>query len=70
MGQNGVHDVPKSGILVFRKNVFVFSGDATMQKSRETMSQNRGFLFPEKRFSHFWDMAQKIGCPFLGISYF
>jgi len=34
------------------------------------MSLFLGFLFSEKRFSRFWDLVQKYGCPFFGGSCF
>jgi len=43
-------------------------------KMGRMMSQNRGFLFPEKRFRRFLGVPHKIfgadGCPKIGVSYF
>jgi len=43
-------------------------------KMGRLMSQNRGFLFPEKMFSRFQGMQQRKNrvnrCPKIGVSYF
>jgi hypothetical protein len=65
-GCNGAWHVPFWAFLISGKNVLAFLGDATARG----MSQNRGFLFPEKMVWRFRDMLQNAACPFLGISYF
>jgi hypothetical protein len=47
-GCNGARHVPKSGFLISGKNGLAFSGGATARRAKCGMSQNRGFLFPEK----------------------
>lgn len=57
MGQNGVHDVPKSGVLVFGKKVFAVLGDAM----RQTDVLKLGFLISGKKIFAFLGHAAKYG---------
>jgi hypothetical protein len=57
MGQNGVQDVPKSGVLVFGKKVFAVLGDAMRQMDVPKL----GFLISGKKIFAFLGHAAKCG---------